>query len=232
MTNLRTVIHSRCEQEHTQEAVMKLRSFLLSVTCLAILALSSLPASAQTLITFDDILVPTNNTLISITNGYQRFDWSNFFALSVSNQTRLYGITNGDNYGMVSAPNVAFNGSGNPAEMDSPGTNFDFFSAYLTGAWNSNLNIEAQGFSGTNLLYDETVVASATNPTLFAFNYLNIDRLLFTSSGGEPAGFQGGSGEQFAMDNLSVEFVPEPSTFLLAALGCASLIAFLRRKRT
>jgi hypothetical protein len=33
------------------------------------------------------------------------------------------------------------------------------------------------------------------------------------------------------MDNFSFEFVPEPSTFLLAGLGGVSLVAFLRRKR-
>jgi len=33
------------------------------------------------------------------------------------------------------------------------------------------------------------------------------------------------------MDNLSVEFIPEPASFLLAALGGVSLVAFLRRKR-
>ena len=141
-----------------------------------------------------------------------------------------YG-TNGYYYGMVSAPNVAFNDWGGPAEIDSPGTNFNFLSAYLTGAWNDNLNIEVQGFNGTNLLYDQTVVASATNPTLFAFNYLDIDSLTFNSFGGQkdPA-FPPGGGAQFAMDNMSFEFVPEPSTVLLAALGALALYAFLKRK--
>ncbi len=34
------------------------------------------------------------------------------------------------------------------------------------------------------------------------------------------------------MDNFMFEFIPEPSTLLLAALGAVSLVAFLRRKRT
>jgi len=61
-----------------------------------------------------------------------------------------------------SAPNVAYNGYGNPAEIDSRGTNFNFLSTYSTGAWKSNLNIEVQGFNGTNPVSDETTVASAT----------------------------------------------------------------------
>jgi hypothetical protein len=96
--------------------------------------------------------------------------------------------------------------------------------------WRSNLNIEVQGFSGTNLLYDQTVVASATNPTLFTFNYLDIDSLTFNSFGGQNAGFPLGSGGQFAMDNLSFGFVPEPSTVLLTAVGALTLYAFLKRK--
>jgi hypothetical protein len=33
------------------------------------------------------------------------------------------------------------------------------------------------------------------------------------------------------MDNFTFDFIPEPSAFLLAALGTVSLVAFLRRKR-
>jgi hypothetical protein len=131
---------------------------------------------------------------------------------------------------MISISNVAVNAFGDPAEIDSS-TNFNFLSAYLTGAWNSNLNIQVQGFSGGAMLYDTTVVASATNPTLFTFNYLNIDRLYFNSFGGEYAGFPNGSAEHFAMDNFTFDLVPEPSTVLLAAFGALALWPFLKRKR-
>jgi hypothetical protein len=46
---------------------------------------------------------------------------------------------------------------------------------------------------------------------------------------GEPA-FDSINGIQFAMDNMTFEFIPEPSAFLLAALGGVSLLAFLRRR--
>ena len=213
---------------------MKLRLFLVPAVCLGLLVFSAVSARSQTLITFDDIVAfPTNNDgILSIVNGYQGLNWSNFWVLNLPRNLSHYGDTNGSYYGMVSPPNIAFNGSGNPAEIDSPNTNFNFLSTYLTGGWNNNLNIEVQGFSGTNLVYDETKVVSATSPTLFTFDYLNIDRLYFNTFGGEPAGFPGGSGEQFVMDNFMFEFIPEPSTFLLAALGGVSLIAFLRRRRT
>ena len=138
-----------------------------------------------------------------------------FAVLNAVAYTGLNG-SNGFYNGMISISNVALNGFGAPAEIDSS-TNFNFLTVYLTAAWNSNLNIEVQGFSGAIMLYDTTVVASATSPTLFTFDYLNIDRLYFNSFGGEYAGFPNGSAEHFAMDNLTFEFVPEPSPLLLTA---------------
>ncbi|MGO9245144.1 MAG: PEP-CTERM sorting domain-containing protein [Verrucomicrobiia bacterium] len=206
---------------------MKLRLFLVPAVCLGLLVFSAVSARSQTLVTFDDLSPLLAGTLIP--NGYQGLSWSNFGVANSILLSNFYGYANGYNYGMVSASNVAFNWLGNPAEIDSA-TNFNFLSAYLTGAWNSNLNIEVQGFSGTNLVYDETKVVSVTNATLFTFNFLDIDRLYFDSYGGEPA-FGGSSRFNFVMDNFEFEFIPEPSTFLLAALGGLSLIAFLRRKR-
>jgi hypothetical protein len=210
---------------------MKTRLLTLSVASLTLFTFLPLSTSAQNLITFDDISLSTTGIFVMayIPSGYQGLDWVNFLALNVPNETRLYG-TNGSYYGMVSASNVVFNSDGSPAEIDSPGGNFNFLSAYMTGMWRSNLNIEVQGFSGADLLYDQTVVASATNPTLFAFNYLDIDRLTFNSFGGQSAGFPASSGNIFVMDNMSFAFVPEPSTVLLAAVGALTLCAFLKRK--
>jgi len=93
------------------------------------------------------------------------------------------------------------------------------------------LNIEVQGFIGVTSLYDTTVVVSATSPTLFTFNFLNIDRLRFTSSGGQDVGFPSGFGETFAMDNFTFELVPEPSALLLATAGALLLCSLLKLKR-
>jgi len=195
----------------------------------AAIALGLLPSTsgrAQTLVNFDDL----PGTLTNIPVGYAGLSWSNFYVVNAIMLSNYYGYANGYNYGMVSASNVAYNNFGNPAEVDARGTNFSFLSAYLTGAWNSNLNIEVQGFRDTNLVYDETKVVSATAPTLFTFDYLDIDRLCFDSYGGEPA-FGGGSETPFVMDNFMFEFIPEPSTFLLAALAAVSLAAVFRPKR-
>jgi hypothetical protein len=143
--------------------------------------------------------------------------------------TTYPSLTDGYYYGVVSASNVAFNGLGQPAEIDSA-TNFDFLSVNLTGAWHSNLNIEVQGFRSGGLLYDTTVVATATSPTLFTFDYLDIDRLYFNSYGGDVA-FGHDGGAHFVMDNMTIEFIPEPSSLLLTVLGAVTLFAVVRRKR-
>jgi hypothetical protein len=55
-------------------------------------------------------------------------------------------------------------------------------------------------------------------------------RLTPAGNSGEPA-FDGINGTHLAMDNFTFESIPEPSSFLLAALGAVSLVAFLKRKR-
>lgn len=207
---------------------MKPRLFTLPASLFALFSCSMISPSQATVITFDDLPLNTGNASF-ITNTYQGLVWSNFAAQNTILYTST-STTSGYYYGLVSPSNEAFNAFGNPAEIDATSTNFNFLSAYLTGAWRSNLNIEVRGFSGGNLLYDQTVVASATNPTLFTFNYLNIDRLTFDSFGGQYAGF-GSSGNNFVMDNFSFEFVPEPSSFLLAAFGALMLWPLLKRKR-
>jgi len=79
-------------------------------------------------------------------------------------------------------------------------------------------------------VYDETKVVGPLNPTLFTFNYLDIDRLYFHSYGGEPD-ISPLSESHFVMDDFMFEYVPEPSSLLLTALAAVPLIAFLRRKR-
>lgn len=222
--DLRGVICYHSDMEPRKPPAMKA---LFPLLCTIFSALVIFPCCAAVL-TFDDLPLNTDHASL-ITNGYHGLVWSNFWASNAILFTGTYG-SNGYYNGMVSVSNVTFNGFGAPSEIDST-TNFNFLSAYLTGAWNSNLNIEVQGFSGGNLLYDQTVVVSATNPIVFTFNYLNVDRLYFNSFGGQYAGFPSGTAENFVMDNFSFEFVPEPSSFLLTAAGALTLWAAMRRKR-
>ncbi len=221
---------------------MKTGSFLSRVTVLTLVTITYATLSLATIVTFDDIptglqtftmgdgTVFTIVPFVPLTNGYEQLNWSNLLAVNGPLHAGRFG-EEGYNYGMVSASNVVFNSDGAPAEVNSPATDFNFLSVYLTGAWRSNLNIEVQGFRDGTLIYDQTVIASATSPTLFTFGYTNIDRLYFNSFGGQPAGFpSGGEGTQFAMDNFSFEFIPEPSAFLLTAAGALLLWPLLKRK--
>jgi hypothetical protein len=231
----------RTEAKKRSDDVMKPRCFIPPVVLLKLLIFTVVSAYSQTVVTFDDLNETGSGAFFSIQHqGYQGLSWSNILCNNAILETNIaahiaggiFGTNglSGDYYGMVSPSNVAVMVSG--CEIDSPGTGFNFLSAYLTGFYNSNLNIDVQGYRDTNLVYDQTVVASATNATLFTFNFSDIDRLYFTSYGGQGAFESYNNGSEFVMDNFEFEFIPEPSSFLLAALGAVSLIAFLRRKRT
>jgi hypothetical protein len=218
---------------------MKTRCLLLPAAFCALFTFQLASAYSQTVVTFDNLNETGSGAFFSIQyQGYEGLTWSNILCNNAILETGILarlsgtGLSNGltgDFYGMVSASNVAEMISG--CEIDSPGTNFDFFSAYLTGDQNSNLNVEVQGFRDTNLVYNQTVVASATNATLFTFNFLDIDRLYFTSYGGQAAFGSYNNPDGFIMDNFEFEFIPEPSALLLTTLGAVTLWAFVRRKR-
>ncbi len=136
--------------------------------------------------------------------GYNNLNWTNFDYLnSVANRNSGYGA------GMVSFAKVAYNPGGAPASISSSSP-FALFSAYLTAAWNDNLQVEVQGYVGTTLIYDNKYTLSATSPTLIHFNYVGVTSVNFISSGGTPHIGYTGSGKQFAMDNVSVYLTPVP----------------------
>src|SRR5258706_553629 len=130
---------------------MKAKLFFLLSAFFTLSIFSLVTICPAALVTFDGISNIGTGTFI--TNGYQGLNWTNFAPLNAVNEALSNGLS-GYYYGMESASNVAYNAFGNPAEVKATGTNFNFFSAYLTGAWRSNLNIEVQGFGGGNLLYD------------------------------------------------------------------------------
>ena len=219
---------------------MNTKLFLLPLSVLTLLAFCASSSRSQTVVTFDELNETGSGAFFSSKfQGYQGLTWNSilcnnailFTNVAASRNAPTNGLT-GDYYGMVSSSNVVVLDLGGNSEIDSSGTNFNFLSAYLTGFLYSNLSIEVQGFNGTTLLYDQTVVASATNATLFTFNYLDINRLVFISSGGLPAfGLADPEFNQSIMDNFTFEFVPEPSSFLLATAGALLLCPLLKRKR-
>ena len=152
--------------------------------------------SHATLVTFDDLTC----TLTPIPANYAGLTWSNFSCLNGPTDRPGTGYANGT----VSPYNVAYNAGGNPANfsISSPGS-FTLNSAYLTAAWNNNLDVQVQAYRSGSLVSTTNHVLQATGPTLVNFNLVNVDQVVFTSSGGVNVGL-GGSGTHFAMDNLVV----------------------------
>ena len=152
------------------------------------------------LVTFDDL--PGSN--LPVPAGYGGLTWNNFnYLIGLDWQASGYCP------GTVSPSNVVFNDYGAPASITCT-AQFNFVSAYLTAAWNDNLQLEAKGYVGANLTYDTTNTLSATAPTLINFNYMGVTEVDFISSGGTNHPGYGASGTQFAMDNMVTESVTSP----------------------
>jgi hypothetical protein len=198
-----------------------------TLACIYLAATGLATAANPTLITFDDLSVPGLSVLIP--NGYSGLQWQNFGCLNTATMLRLYG-TNGYVNGVVSPNNVAANPNGNPASFWlSTGETFDLDSAYLSGAWNDGLHIEVQGLVGNTVAYDMTYRVDSTAPSLIDFNYKGITSVQFMSSGGTLYNYpNGGHGEQFVLDNLTIRVVPEPSTLTFA--GPAGVALMIRRR--
>ena len=157
-------------------------------------------AGGPVVIALDDL---TGSQLPMPTN-YDNLTWSNFNYLD-----GLIYDPSGFAVGTISNSNVAYNAYGAPAAISAP-MPFDLLSAWLTAAWNDNLQVELKGYNGATLAYDNFYTLNATNPVLISFNYLGVTAVEFISAGGTPQPGYGGSGEEFVMDNLNVFFPPDP----------------------
>ncbi len=194
------------------------------------------PASA-TLITFDDL--PDTSLYHRILNPYDGFDWSShFWYLNGADYPSYYH--SGYKHGVVSAPNVAFNGGGRSVNFSS-GMPFELDSFYLAAAWRRGLKVTVTGELNGVVVDSTTLTVKRSGPTLETFNW-DVNKVIFHSFGGVPVDFEG---YQFVLDNLSVSSVPESSngsfdavpesstwTLMLvgfAGLGCAAIGQRARR---
>jgi hypothetical protein len=188
------------------------KNILLFVSCAVLCFVFASISAAQTTITFDDITNPGTGTALA--SGYSGFTWTNFFAGTAS----AFGPVTGYSNGVVSTPNIAFNGFGNSASLSSAST-FTFNSAYFNAAWNNGLSVTVTGLLSGTPVDSFTFTVNATGAaTLETFNWSNINELSFTSSGGTNVGYPG-NGTQFLVDNMEfnqqVSPTPEPPAFFL-----------------
>jgi hypothetical protein len=146
------------------------------------------------LITFDNL--PSSSG--TITNGYGGLMWTNFQYLTGTSAGYLAGTVTGK---------VAFNAFGNPATFAST-NRFNLLSAYLTAAYNDGLTLSVQGYANGSLSASNSLTLSTTNQFFIFSDYTNLDKIIFTSSGGtpNPSYTHGAGGTEFVMDNLTVAF--------------------------
>lgn len=202
---------------------MKSKTILLIFTLVIGTVIMPAMTASSEILTFDDLPNPPPEPPV-VPNGYGNLDWNGFDYVNGTNIT-----SSGYDHAVVSPKNVAYNFGGNPAQIS--GALFDLNSAYLTAAWNNGLHVQVEGFLDSKLVYDHTYTVNTTGPTLITFDGAPVDEVTFTSSGGTPNPSYHGVGTQFAMDNLSVTLVPEPSIFALTGLGAVALLGFSRNRR-
>jgi hypothetical protein len=178
---------------------------LVATACVAgllLLAVSAQASLGKALLKFDNF---ANGS--AITNGYGDLSWANFYALDAVN----YSLNpSGYEAGIMSPNNVLYNGGSSPAAIYSDKYAFILNSAYLTGAWNDNLQVQIKGYFLKKLVFSRTIILSATQPTLVKFPNKLVTEVDFYSSGGTDHAAYSGSGEHFATDNVSVTVYPIP----------------------
>jgi hypothetical protein len=204
---------------------------------LGVLIISLLMAgvACATVLTFDDL--PDASGYTAPIGTYGGFTWGGMYYL----ETNEYPVsTSGYTLGTISGNNVAYNGFGAPVTISSDNGSFDFTGAYLTAAWSDNLSVTLTGYAGGVQKYSENVVLSNSQPTSFNFDWLGIDTLKMSGSGGSnpylthfalddftfAATAQTLQGDPTGLDPTGlgqVAPVPEPGTLVLLALGLGML---------
>ncbi len=153
-------------------------------------------------ITFDNLPTPnpTGDGSFdgSVPNSYSGLTWSNFSIINGVLETN-----SGYAAGVISSNNVAYHGGTNFASISSA-VPFDLLSAYLTAAWNDSLQVQVLGYTASTETYSNSYTLSATGPTFINFDYLGVNEVDFTSSGGTHHSGYAGNGTQFVMDNMTI----------------------------
>lgn len=182
------------------------------------LALASVTSVAgASVIGFDDL--PRHGDPAAIENGYQGFDWSNFWA-SRANYTSQYGG------GLVSGNNIGFMISASSVTSFSSATAFTFNRVNIAKMFYDGLT-HFEGYAGDTLVYSKDVFAARDVTNVATFDWTGITRVNVSVLDGS---------ERIVFDDLTVNeqvsAVPEPASIslVLAGLGLAGLAGKRRKK--
>lgn len=179
----------------------------------------------STILTFDDI---SSIDYPPVPNGYGGLLWSNVLCLDGVN----WQPSGPQNYtpGVVSPNNVVLNGYAEPAEISSLSP-FYIKSGYFTAVTVEPVQLQVQGYIGGVAVFDNTYSLVTSHPTLVSFDAPAVDLVRFSTSCAvwRDNGFY--FRDWFALDNLNVTLIPEPSGYMLfvSSLG---MLAISLRKRT
>jgi hypothetical protein len=203
---------------------------LIGIAALSIMSSGLATSNAQaTVITFDDL--PSN--FQQVPNGYAGLNWTNWWTLAPASY-----VNNPSGYqnSLVSPDNIiwqAANLNGDNATGIFSSTPFTLNSFYATAAWRDGLTVTVIGYLN-NVLQDISVFTVSTfGPTLEVFNWSGIDQVNLLTSGGTPHDGYQYSAYEVALDNLTINATPLPSTWTMMLIGLAGLgfVAYRRQKQ-
>lgn len=207
---------------------------LFAILFTALLFLTTVKTGNAITINFDDYAL--GHTAIILGN-YKDLSWNNIVVYDGYNDPLNFvslGLT-GIHSGVVSPNYIASNINGDDAAISSLKP-FNFTSAYLTGLLDNGFTpnkVKVTGIKNNIQKYTRTVDVTL-NPTLFMFEFNNIDRLVFHSYI-KPDSELEDLTQNFIMDDLTYDFsapapAPEPTSILLGIIGLGGLFG-IKRKR-
>jgi hypothetical protein len=177
---------------------------------------------------------------VGLTNYYQIFDsgqrynylyFSGFFPTDVSGP-----LGGSEAAGIISQPDAILGGDlSYLSAIANPRTPFDLNNAYFTAAYRDGQEYTVNGIRGTSKVYTETITLSTDGPTKITFDWTNLNAVSFYPVVGTATADPYGCGRacpySFVMDNLDVDVVPEPASWMMSIAGIAGIGILARRRR-
>jgi len=109
-------------------------------------------------------------------------------------------VGTGYDYGMISDPNIGFNGWGKSMDMICPGGAFSLISMWMTPAWENGLVVYLEGYAGGDLkaIFSVTLASTAV-PGFFEAelaSFTELDTLTIITSA-----------SQVVVDDMTIKFI-------------------------